>query len=363
MTATSPARIAANRANSLKSTGPKTPEGKGRSRRNGLKHGLTGAGVVVAEVDRTEVDRRSEALHRELAPGSTLGAILVGQMAMLSVRMEHSARQEAAATATRVRHSGEVFDQARKDRIDLLVVGLADDPRAVVGELRRSAEGVDRLFAAWAELRGILTRANPPRWYGEHQIRATHLAGLRVGDPDPAGFGVLSRAIRGNFDDLSPEEREGLDPQARRESAQGQLLARIDGELAALEAQRATIDPEAVALDRRDAAEVALFDPSREAALARRYESEARRGFFKALKEFRQVEAEIEPESEPEVEPESVEEADPLASSRETPSPTRREPGPNLGAGRDRTFGGVEPAARGLDGRVLASGRAVVTLR
>src|SRR5258708_19915972 len=36
----SPARLDANRANSLKSTGPRTPEGKEASRLNGLVHGL-----------------------------------------------------------------------------------------------------------------------------------------------------------------------------------------------------------------------------------------------------------------------------------------------------------------------------------
>ncbi len=363
MPATSEARLLANRKNALRSTGPKTAEGKERSRRNGLKHGLTGAGVVVAEDDRPEVDRRSEALRRELAPGSTLGAILVGQMATLSVRMERSARQEAAATATRVRHSGETFDRDRERRAASLLECLADDPRLVVGELRRSAEGVDRLLDAWRAVRAELTRSDSVAWDGDDLVRSTQLSGLRVGEPDAASLAALWLATRGNFARLGPGDGEGLEPLARRAWARARLVERVDAEVAALGRHRATLDPEAVALDRLDAAEVALFDPSREAALARRYESEARRGFYKALKEFRQAEAEIEPESEPEVEPESVEEADPLASSRETSSPTRRESRPDLGAGRDWTPGGVEPAARGLDGRVLASGRAVVNPR
>jgi hypothetical protein len=36
----SPRKIAANRQNALKSTGPKTPQGKAYSRRNALTHGL-----------------------------------------------------------------------------------------------------------------------------------------------------------------------------------------------------------------------------------------------------------------------------------------------------------------------------------
>ena len=45
----SEAQILANRRNAALSTGPKTPEGKEQSRRNALKHGMTGAGVVLAD--------------------------------------------------------------------------------------------------------------------------------------------------------------------------------------------------------------------------------------------------------------------------------------------------------------------------
>ena len=43
----SPAQIKANQANSKLSTGPRTPEGKARSSRNGASHGLSAAGVIV----------------------------------------------------------------------------------------------------------------------------------------------------------------------------------------------------------------------------------------------------------------------------------------------------------------------------
>ncbi len=44
-------QFAANRANAKKSTGPKTPEGKNRSRMNGFKHGFTGHATVTTEED------------------------------------------------------------------------------------------------------------------------------------------------------------------------------------------------------------------------------------------------------------------------------------------------------------------------
>ena len=71
---TSEARILANRANSLKSCGPRTAQGRERSSRNSLKHGLTGSGAVVHEQDAAEVEARNQALQAELAPKSAMGA-------------------------------------------------------------------------------------------------------------------------------------------------------------------------------------------------------------------------------------------------------------------------------------------------
>ena len=50
---TSPKQIDANRRNALKSTGPITPEGKERSRRNAVRHGLT-AETVIAVLENSE---------------------------------------------------------------------------------------------------------------------------------------------------------------------------------------------------------------------------------------------------------------------------------------------------------------------
>ncbi len=54
----SEAQIRANRENAARSTGPKTDEGKERSRANALKHGLTGGGIVLPEADAAEVEAR-----------------------------------------------------------------------------------------------------------------------------------------------------------------------------------------------------------------------------------------------------------------------------------------------------------------
>jgi hypothetical protein len=53
-------QFAANRCNALKSTGPKTEDGKRRSRRNAFRHGLT-AETVIEILEDTEDYRGFEA--------------------------------------------------------------------------------------------------------------------------------------------------------------------------------------------------------------------------------------------------------------------------------------------------------------
>ncbi len=99
----SEARIAANRRNSQRSTGPKTPEGKEQSRRNALKHGLTGAGVVLPEADAAEVERKAAAYAQELNATGEIGRDLARRAALNMVRMDRAADQQTAALSERVR--------------------------------------------------------------------------------------------------------------------------------------------------------------------------------------------------------------------------------------------------------------------
>jgi hypothetical protein len=363
MPATSEARIAANRANSLHSTGPKTPSGKSNSRRNGLKHGMTGAGIVMTQEDATEVSIRTEGLIAELDPKSIMGKVLVGQIATLSVRMERGASHEEEAIASRVRHATETFDHNRIDAVEYLFNSIADDPRGNLIVLRRLPEGVDRLIEGWARLREVLTRGEVPIFWGDpHQALLANLVGLRAEEAKGTRDESLSMAVRSHCTNLTDSEWKSLDGRAKRLWARDRLLERIDQEIATLKQHRQTLNLKAVELDRLGAAKLAFFDTSRDGALARRYEADARRGFFKAWKEFQQVEAEVEAveqaTSMPVQEPESVVVAPPLASSCAAPSPTPREPKPAPRKKLALPIEGDFSVARGLDGRTVSIGKA-----
>jgi hypothetical protein len=322
----SEAQIRANQQNAAQSTEPKTEAGKEQSRRNGLKHGMAGAGVVLIAEDLAEVSRRNEALQVELAPKSSLGEILVLQMATLSVRMERGATQEFASIASRVRNATEEFDEARFQQTEALFERLGDEPREIDRLLRKTPEGAERLVSFWTEISDELNDSDRPGWTSDKLQRVAKVSEILLDDLKASRFVALVRATWGYLGDLEKSEREGLEPSGVRAWAKSLLVEKIDAEIAGLRTHYATLDHAMIEQDRLGAADRALFDPSKAAILARRYESEARRGFFKALYQFRKVEA----EAAERLKSVEVEAAEPmaLASSRENEPREVRDPRP-----------------------------------
>ena len=92
-------KAAANRRNSQLSTGPKTEEGKSRSRRNALKHGILASSLLVTQgdgkEDQAEFDELLDGLHRDLAPVGTLEKMLVEKIAVCWRRQKRALECEA----------------------------------------------------------------------------------------------------------------------------------------------------------------------------------------------------------------------------------------------------------------------------
>jgi len=74
------AQIDANRANAQKSTGPRTPEGKARSRQNALRHGLQGQALLINSEDETEFNELVDDLLEEWQPATTTEEIVFYKM-------------------------------------------------------------------------------------------------------------------------------------------------------------------------------------------------------------------------------------------------------------------------------------------
>src|SRR4051794_32206837 len=163
----SEARIRANQASALLSTGPKTAEGKERSRRNGLKHGLTGEGVVIHAEDVAEVERRCAAFRAERPDSGEVGAVLIRRLAVTSVRMERAADREHAAIAENVARALEEFEApegADPSTVAILRARAADiatfDPSKEATLARKYEAAAERgFFRALKELQRVERQA------------------------------------------------------------------------------------------------------------------------------------------------------------------------------------------------------------
>ncbi|WP_435016925.1 hypothetical protein TA3x_004508 [Tundrisphaera sp. TA3] len=163
----SPAQIEANRKNSLKGTGPTSEEGKARSRSNALKHGMTGAGIVLPAEDAAEVERLTEAFRAELKPEGEVGDVLVRRMAVHSVRMDRAVVQESAALSRHVREATRAFmasddryaGNARTLRAEAANRALFDASREAILARKYEAASERSFLAALRELRRMRAEA------------------------------------------------------------------------------------------------------------------------------------------------------------------------------------------------------------
>jgi hypothetical protein len=174
----SPARAAASRKNGAKSRGPKTPEGKARSARNALKHGLCAQRfVALGDEDLAAFDALEAALTAELAPQGTLQAVLVRRIVAATWRLERAERME-----------GELFAQN--------ISGTTSFGLAMI----RDCNGA-RAFDTLLRYRGT-TLAE--LWRALRTLKALHAE--QAARPDEPPIEPEARAVPGKFAALPPAD-------------------------------------------------------------------------------------------------------------------------------------------------------------
>ncbi len=92
---TSAKKAEANRRNALKSTGPKTPEGKAAVRLNALRHGLLTQQILLPGEDEDALRELDERLRAELQPVGELENLLVDRIIAAYWRLWRLGRVEA----------------------------------------------------------------------------------------------------------------------------------------------------------------------------------------------------------------------------------------------------------------------------
>jgi hypothetical protein len=96
---TSDKKAQANRRNALKSTGPKTPEGKAAVRLNALKHGLRSEEILLPGEDEEALRELDEYLRAELQPVGELENLLLDRIIASYWRLKRLGRVEAGIFA------------------------------------------------------------------------------------------------------------------------------------------------------------------------------------------------------------------------------------------------------------------------
>ena len=93
---TSLRQIAANRRNAEKSTGPVTEEGKDRSRRNAIRHGLTAETVIAGLEDADDYQAFEAAVTADYEAETAVERELVLRLASVLWRLRRATGIEAA---------------------------------------------------------------------------------------------------------------------------------------------------------------------------------------------------------------------------------------------------------------------------
>jgi hypothetical protein len=168
------AQLQANRANAKKSCGPKTEDGKARSKINALKHGLRAKTVnpVLPHEDPAELDAKIQEWIDDHQPANAVERELVSRAARISWRLDRAERYETALLARRVRKAmlrskakrtekvcdlgRKLFYMAGKRLLPISGPAWNDDPSAFVAGLEESPEGARWLLDRWVEMRCLL---------------------------------------------------------------------------------------------------------------------------------------------------------------------------------------------------------------
>ena len=322
MTTTPIDRAAINRRNAQKSTGPRTPEGKNRSKFNAVKHGMTARTLVLPDEDANVLQMRLETWIADLKPQNDVEQALVEHAVHASWKLERADRaevarlsriiesvpaaeanrqhEEAAALGRRLfsdrdlagdaNLQGEILNAllpGRKSQPVARPLDVLDHPEAIVLRLEFTAAGCQWMIDRWTELHDILDQGHV--WPTVEKVKAIRLLGKQPLDmgpeqwenhrerrflnPDPDLDAHYDRMFDRQLDDRLGENDSATIAGVR--SVADRTIARLES---LAEGHRLRAEADAA-----QQAALLSFDASTEGERLRRYQFSCSRSLFRSL--------------------------------------------------------------------------------
>src|SRR6478672_4999596 len=176
------AQINANRANALKSTGPRSVEGKSASRFNALKHGIDAASLVIPGEDPADYDALVADYHRDFRPQSPSETFHVDTMLRADWQKRRLQRVEADLHRTLL---------AETPGATLAAALLSDSPAAkLLARVQRQIAAFER---TWYRANTELRRARQQSEAAVDQAMDRYLDSLH--SPSPAELASLHQTV------------------------------------------------------------------------------------------------------------------------------------------------------------------------
>ncbi len=190
------------RLNGSKSKGPKTPEGKARSSRNAMRHGLTAQFPLLDHESKPEFEAFLDAYIDRFRPADAVELDLVQTMAIARWRLRRIAAMETALFENKILTSEEEIDEEfdsidDNNRLAWVFDKMASESKAL-SLLMRYEASLNRLYERAAkQLKELQSSVSPnePIEPASPQERPPALAQLERPAP-PVTAGILADSLR-----------------------------------------------------------------------------------------------------------------------------------------------------------------------
>ena len=244
------AQIEANRRNSQKSTGPRTDEGKNKSRMNALDHGCRAGVLVLPTEEFGQYENDLQSWRRSLKPRNPAEEFLVERLVGLGILRNRIERAHTARLRKRIALG--LFDEADAEQEKLIALTQRlfpdaclpegfqpqpaekkssrhdhdrkrgdmspidpDDPELLIIRLQRTLTGCRWLLEQWEALRALAEQGKP--WLRSDRLKAVRLLGRRPTDahdwPEVAEIYLATHVLAGKSDNPFQEILEELSPE------------------------------------------------------------------------------------------------------------------------------------------------------